>query len=723
MGEIPVGTQLQIYGLDGLLGEQYNGRACACLGSAPKPDQVQVRLGNGKEIAVQVSKLRKVAGAGTLPVDSRVIIVGLTKAAELNTRCGTVTRQKAPAGRVNIDIGDGVPKSIKHENVVLIDPEAAARALSKQGQVGGVGGAVGGVDSDLTSFPLGTRVTVTHFVDPGLNGKFGVVLGTPFNESGRLLVMMEMVARSIAVENLRRTGDVATSSELESFQGPLRDKFYVEVRKFLWSLPHDEPLSTLLNPTKQSSPWSPVSRVFSAWTAYHAACGRKSKGISMVLRDRQDLFEFSYNTSGSEMIGLTNHSRKLNVVEGFPEPPKPQTKDDVARKVDKEKKDEIARGLFSAVELCGAKGEGISLSQVGTDVKVMKLRKDPHFKNVRLTDIIREYPNVFDLYLNGPAGWYVKLKEEAEIALPMREAGESAPMGGGDVLPDPEELLLPDKLLDPESLSDKMQAMRIEIMHALQRRNGRAQTHQLGQEPGVQKMKRELLQANKRLIDLVGIFPKNFSVARDEEDGKLYVYLESKDVEDKSPIESWMRRLGGGSTTGCPVVIDLEAGTNAATSPAQAEVSSVSGSTRSSRKRRDAPERSPYRPPRPQPHIAPPGEHYVPPPPQGQQVALGSDPNAAVAAAYAAGIAAGQAASAAAVAAAAAHHHAAAYGHAYMPSPAGYAPPPAYGYPQAPMGPGHQGYNPGVPPVSYGPGAYAYPSPQAHFGYPPPMYG
>merc|ERR1719444_580126 len=79
----------------------------------------------------------------------------------------------------------------------------------------------------------------------------------------------------------------------------------------------------------------------------------------------------------------------------------------------------------------------------------------------------------------------VKLTEDAEVALPQRVAGQTAPKGSGDVLPDPEKLKLPDKLESPETMSDKLQALRVELIHALFRRGGKAEPRAGGGCPEV----------------------------------------------------------------------------------------------------------------------------------------------------------------------------------------------------------------------------------------------
>merc|ERR1719276_423700 len=93
----------------------------------------------------------------------------------------------------------------------------------------------------------------------------------------------------------------------------------------------------------------------------------------------------------------------------------------------------------------------------------------------------------------------------------------------------------------PETMQARIQALRIELIHALQRRNGQADMGSLGQEPGVQKIRREIGKG-RSLMEFVQIFPKNFSVVRDTPGTKPQVKLCSKDVDDKTSLENWMRK-------------------------------------------------------------------------------------------------------------------------------------------------------------------------------------
>ena len=97
---------------------------------------------------------------------------------------------------------------------------------------------------------------------------------------------------------------------------------------------------------------------------------------------------------------------------------------------------------------------------------------------------------------------------------------------------------------DPKDVAEKIQALRIELIHAIQRRQGKSTPSDLGQEQGVMKIRRELLRDSekKRLTDFLRIFPMNFKLGK-EEGGNTQIELASKDVSDKGPIEAWLKKL------------------------------------------------------------------------------------------------------------------------------------------------------------------------------------
>jgi len=194
---------------------------------------------------------------------------------------------------------------------------------------------------------------------------------------------------------------------------------------------------------------------------------------------------------------------------------------------EKEKEDEFAQALYTAFEMQGS--ASVALSQLGADYKVAQLKKDIHFKNTRLLDILKQYDEIFELFPDGAGGWTVRLQPGAEAALP----------GGVGATSFAEECqamsaMLPERLDDPRNVKEKMQALRIELLHALHRRGGKVPLQELGQEPRVQQRKTGLHQA-KKLIDFLRVFPLNFVIQADAT--QMIVEIGSLDVSDQNMIE------------------------------------------------------------------------------------------------------------------------------------------------------------------------------------------
>lgn len=185
------------------------------------------------------------------------------------------------------------------------------------------------------------------------------------------------------------------------------------------------------------------------------------------------------------------------------------------------------RALYEAVDQFD--GEGVPVSQIGMDFKVAKLKKDPQFVHEKVIDILMRYEHVFDVTMDPEKGGYkVNLQPGAAAALP--DVDEFL-----NVLPTDADLQLPDRIPNPRGAKEKMQALRIEIVHALHRRGGRANPQDLGQEHRVQKRKEGISQA-KKMSDFIKLFPGNFMVGVDEHNQQI-VEIKSYDVYDTSMIE------------------------------------------------------------------------------------------------------------------------------------------------------------------------------------------
>jgi len=195
---------------------------------------------------------------------------------------------------------------------------------------------------------------------------------------------------------------------------------------------------------------------------------------------------------------------------------------------EKQKETQLVRALYRAMDM--HVGKSVTLSQLGSDFKVAELKKDPHFKNWRLLDILND--NVFELVPDRASGVtggiMVKLQPGAEAALP------DADLAAEQV--NEAELLLPERIENPRGTKDRVQALRIELIYALQRRGGKTAIQELGQEPRVQKTKAEL-RSTRKLVDWVRIFPNNFKIMPEKTDGNIMVEMCSADVGDTSMID------------------------------------------------------------------------------------------------------------------------------------------------------------------------------------------
>lgn len=230
---------------------------------------------------------------------------------------------------------------------------------------------------------------------------------------------------------------------------------------------------------------------------------------------------------------------------------------------EKTKECQLVRALYRAMDMHA--GQSVSLSQLGSDFKVAELKKDPHFKNWRLLDILKEYENVFELTAatGVTGGMAVKLQPGAEAALPDADSAAE--------LVNEAELLLPERIENPKGMRDRIQALRIELLYALQRRGGKTAIQELGQEPRVQKVKGEI-KHQKKLIDWVKIFPDNFKLTvgtSGTTDGQMIIEIGSTDAYDMSMIDKTINPVdrlgpdsrktgkntssGGGGSGGAPV--------------------------------------------------------------------------------------------------------------------------------------------------------------------------
>lgn len=501
-----------------------------------------MRCASGREANVRATNLSLVAAAGSLPTGSIVVLRGLTKTFELNGIQGTIWKEPHPDGRLMVDLRNGPAKALKYDNLILVKgmEQSTSEAIG-QSTVRDRDG-----EARLKAGTPGSKVTITGSIIPGVNGTVVIVLCIDSNDSERLVTLSpaDGKLRAFPRKQLSYAGSEASASELEQFQAPFKEALCNEVRKCLWGYPGDKMRSMHLSSPPEGegkiNPFQPERKVLAAWTALRGVAP-KAQSVSMHqwLKERDDIFVYSRDPAGYETIGLTDVGRDLNRFEGIPEPPtkKRRVENDSGRQI----RDEMARAMYTALKLCASsKTDAVNISQLGSDVQVQQLRKDPRLKKVKLVDLLCEYPNIFELVDNG--GWHVRLMEDAELALPQRVAGDVAPAGGGDVLPDSSQSQLPDKIENPTNPGERLQALRIELIHSLHRRNGRANPSELGAEGGVQRARKALTTGKKgqSLLVWVSAFPDNFSMNWNPHFGYHEISLESMSVEDMKPVHDWL---------------------------------------------------------------------------------------------------------------------------------------------------------------------------------------
>lgn len=212
-----------------------------------------------------------------------------------------------------------------------------------------------------------------------------------------------------------------------------------------------------------------------------------------------------------------------------------------------EKRTEIRMiwALYECVKMRGS----ISVSQLGSDYEVGKLKKMEQFKGAKFLDILKQYESIYYLSedRHGPV---VRLTTDAEAYLPQLDEKLYAEMqpapaeGIGEALAAQlNTMVLPDRILEPTTYRQRLQALRIEIVHCLFRRGGRCEVQHIGQDWQVGQVKDKVAQG-KKLLDFVRAFPKQFAVevnpgstsGRDE----IFVTLLDADSSDETIVDDLM---------------------------------------------------------------------------------------------------------------------------------------------------------------------------------------
>eukprot|EP00930_Biecheleria_cincta_P005570 TRINITY_DN10649_c0_g3_i1.p1 TRINITY_DN10649_c0_g3~~TRINITY_DN10649_c0_g3_i1.p1 ORF type:complete len:548 (+),score=119.65 TRINITY_DN10649_c0_g3_i1:75-1718(+) len=201
-----------------------------------------------------------------------------------------------------------------------------------------------------------------------------------------------------------------------------------------------------------------------------------------------------------------------------------------ASKDEQNKRSRMVWCLYEALLNMLDVGESASVSQLGADHKVAAIKQDPLFKNKKLLDIVRMYPAVFTVEPDAKTGFKIGVANDAISALPEADEEYAKEMAKRDELAK----LLPVRILESEVVTplDKMQALRIEIMHALHRRDGRCSIQELGQDAKLQYRKNSSVHG-RSLKEFMAFFPSNFTLVTSEQEG-LMVEQGSYDVNDTS---------------------------------------------------------------------------------------------------------------------------------------------------------------------------------------------
>mmetsp|Transcript_8373 Transcript_8373/g.18654 ORF Transcript_8373/g.18654 Transcript_8373/m.18654 type:complete len:486 (+) Transcript_8373:121-1578(+) len=194
---------------------------------------------------------------------------------------------------------------------------------------------------------------------------------------------------------------------------------------------------------------------------------------------------------------------------------------------------EMCRAIYDAIENWKHREPEVLVTAIGYDYQVTKLRKEAPYRNERILDTINRHPDMFMIYKNPTGGYYVDLREGALLEIY-----------------EPEELLaklelqalLPEKIEHPVTIKDKYQAFRVEAIHAIHKRGGTCAVAGLGQEPGVHRHKCTISKEAK-MLDMLQLFPQNFSFTPDESKGGMMVTLENYNISDTIRLDAKIQSL------------------------------------------------------------------------------------------------------------------------------------------------------------------------------------
>merc|ERR1712183_921048 len=145
-------------------------------------------------------------------------------------------------------------------------------------------------------------------------------------------------------------------------------------------------------------------------------------------------------------------------------------------------------------------------------------------ENVRIHELVKRHTAIFDLLADSsqPGGWLIYMKRGLISAFP-EELPPEVDMTG-----------VPDVILDPHTDFEKMQNLRIHIVRLLFKRGGQCVLHDLGQDPAVVEIKKEVLKS-MAILHFLRCFPLNFQLT-DLGNGNFIAELLPVDCDDLNPV-------------------------------------------------------------------------------------------------------------------------------------------------------------------------------------------
>lgn len=215
---------------------------------------------------------------------------------------------------------------------------------------------------------------------------------------------------------------------------------------------------------------------------------------------------------------------------------KPQGIDELSGD-EREKHVYLCKCLAEAILEYDRGGSGVIVSNLGTHPKVQEAKKQDCFNKMRLSEIIDANSDLFDVDKADTAQgkWLIKLNEGA-----VEKVGAEAPDTSD----------LPEPIEESHDKAEALQAVRIEMIHALSKRGGSAQLNDIGQEPNLNGHRMKWFKKAK-FVDIVHMFPTNFT-ATDQGHGNFMIELLSTDVSDdgEPTMKEKILASGGGKGKG-----------------------------------------------------------------------------------------------------------------------------------------------------------------------------